>query len=128
MKTVINKILMKIAQSVDSTKVSTARLQSYLMMFPILAMVFVFLVIEIWAFAHTINAGKDYRLSNEIILVFGMMLAHHLSILFSRSKNPSIGDITQDIGSLKTTSTEKTSTETVTTENTTDETVSTENN
>lgn len=115
MKTVINKILMKIAQSVDGTndKVSTARLQSYLMMFPILAMVFVFLVIEIWAFAHTINAGKDYRLSNEIILVFGMMLAHHLSILFSRAKSTSIGDITLDIDKMKT-PTEKTSTETTT--------------
>lgn len=113
MKKIINKIMTKIAQSLDGSNntVSSVRIQSYLMMFPILAMVFVFLVIEIWAFAHTIHNGKDYKLSNEIILVFGMMLAHHLSILFSRAKSPSIGDITKDIDNL-TTSTEKTSTET----------------
>jgi hypothetical protein len=36
-------------------------------------------------------------LSNEIIVVFGMLLAHHLSILFQRSKPKTISEINNDI-------------------------------
>lgn len=109
MKTIINKILMKIAESVDTqgNTISSVRLQSYIILFPILMMVLVFLIIEIWSFAHAIQHGDEYKLSSEIIIVFGMMLSHHLAILFSRSKSQSIGE-------LKGTSTTETTTETST--------------
>jgi hypothetical protein len=95
MKTIVNSILLKIAESVDGTsnKVSSSRVQSYIILFPILLMVLVFLVIEIWAFGHAIKNGIDYKLSSEIIIVFGMMLSHHLAILFSRTKSQSIAEL-----------------------------------
>jgi fumarate reductase subunit D len=95
MKTIVNSILLKIAESVDGTsnKVSSSRVQSYIILFPILLMVLVFLIIEIWAFGHAIDHGMDYKLSSEIIIVFGMMLSHHLAILFSRTKSQSVAEI-----------------------------------
>lgn len=95
MKTIVNSILLKIAESVDGTsnKVSSSRVQSYIILFPILLMVLVFLIIEIWAFGHAIKNGIDYKLSSEIIIVFGMMLSHHLAILFSRTKSQSIAEL-----------------------------------
>lgn len=95
MKQFIQSILLKIANSVTADNpISSTRVQSYIILFPILIMILVFLVIEMWSFIHAIKNGLPYRLSNEIIVVFGMMLGHHLSILFSRSKSPSIADIT----------------------------------
>ena len=95
MKTIINKILMKIAESVDTqgNTISSVRLQSYIILFPILLMVLVFLIIEIWSFIHAIKHGTEYKLSSEIIIVFGMMLSHHLAILFSRSKSQSVAEL-----------------------------------
>ena len=105
--------LIKLSLNGDSNEVSTARLQSYLIILPILVFLLVFLIIEVWSFGHSINTGKDYHISNEIILIFGMLLAHHLSILFSRSKPTSIADIK---GTIKesTESTNTTTTESVT--------------
>lgn len=60
----------------------------------------VFLIIEIWSFIHAIYTGKEYVLSNEIIVVYGMLLSHHLAILFSRTKS-------QGMAELKGTSTEE---------------------
>lgn len=102
MKTIVNSILLKIAESVDGTsnKVSSSRVQSYIILFPILLMVLVFLIIEIWAFGHAIKNGIDYKLSSEIIIVFGMMLGHHLSILFSRTKTPSITEVKTGIAEI----------------------------
>jgi len=102
MKTIVNSILLKIAESVDGTsnKVSSSRVQSYIILFPILLMVLVFLIIEIWAFGHAIKHGIDYKLSSEIIIVFGMMLGHHLSILFSRTKTPSITEVKTGIAEI----------------------------
>ena len=91
----INGLFTKITKSIDSTDptVSTSRLQSYLILLPIIIMVVVFLVIELWSFIHALSTGKPYVLSNEIIVVFGMLLSHHLGILFSRNKSQSIGEL-----------------------------------
>jgi hypothetical protein len=72
---------------------STIRIQSYLVLAPILLCVLIFLIIEIWSFIHAIKHGNAYRLSNEIIVVFGMTLSHHLAVLFQRTKSQSILDI-----------------------------------
>lgn len=72
---------------------STVRIQSYLILLPILLTMLVFLVIEVWSFIHAIKLGTAYRLSNEIIVVFGMVLSHHLAVLFQRNKSQGIGEI-----------------------------------
>jgi hypothetical protein len=81
----------KISDSIgEHTETSSVRLQSYLVLIPIILMVIVFLMIEIWAFIHAAYIGADYVLSSEIIVVFGMVLSHHLALLFSRSKDGAI--------------------------------------
>ncbi len=91
---VLKKIVDLINSSVDSgTSVSSVRVQSYLIIPMIILFVLTFITIEIWSFAHGINTGKEYHISNEIIVIFGMMLSHHLAILFSRSKSQSRKDL-----------------------------------
>ena len=91
---IISKILNKIALSLlPSSKISTNRIQSYILLLPILCMSVIFTGIEVYQFFHCINSDKDYYLSAEIIIVFGMILSHHLAILFSRSKSQSINEI-----------------------------------
>lgn len=72
---------------------SSARIQSYLVLAPILLMVLVVVGIEITSFGIAMYAAKTYVMSNEFIIVFGMTLSHHLAILFSRSKSQSITEI-----------------------------------
>jgi len=95
MKSLINRMLLKIAQSIDGNNnaTSSVRLQSYIILFPIVFTILIFLAIEIWAFIHAIKTDKEYKLSSEIIIVFGMTLSHHLAILFSRTKSQSIAEI-----------------------------------
>lgn len=88
--------LIKTSLNGNSNDVSTARLQSYLIVLPILLMIIAFLFIEIWSFGHSIKTGKEYHLSNEIIIIFGMNLSHHLAILFSRNKSQSVKELNND--------------------------------
>lgn len=89
-----NTIFNKISHSVDtSNSVSTSRVQTYMIIVPIIIMVFTFLIIEMWSFIHAIKVDKEYRLSNEIIVVFGMVLSHHLAILFNRTKSQSLKEL-----------------------------------
>jgi len=96
MRTILNKIMTKVAMSIDGSTntVSSVRVQSYLVLLPVILMVLVFLIIEIWSFIHAIRSDGDYKLSSEIIIVFGMMLSHHLAVLFSRTRSQSIKEIT----------------------------------
>lgn len=80
---------------------SSTRYQSYLILLPILLMIFVTTGIELTSFIIAMYHAKAYVLSNEFIIVFGMVLAHHLSILFSRTKNPSISEVNQSITDIK---------------------------
>ncbi len=90
----INKILNKISLSVLSdNKNSSSRIQSYILLAPILAMTLIFIIIEVWQFIHCINIGKDYYISSEIIIIFGMILSHHLALVFSRKNSQSIKEI-----------------------------------
>lgn len=84
----IKKIFNKISLSVDGTNnvVSTNRVQSYFIMIPALIMVFSIIIIEIINAIISWNTGKPYTISNEFIVVFGMTLSHHLTVLFNRNK------------------------------------------
>lgn len=97
MRQFIQSVLLKIANSVASDNtVSSTRVQSYIILLPILIMVLTFVIIEMWSFFHAIKIGVEYKLSSEIIIVFGMILSHHLAILFSRTKSQSIGELKGD--------------------------------
>lgn len=95
MNQLITRIFAVIRKSLDgnSNEVSTARTQSYLVLVPILMMVFVVLGIEISSFIYALHLAKTYIISNEFIIVFGMVLSHHLAILFSRNKSQSIKEL-----------------------------------
>jgi len=98
MKQFIQSVLLKIANSVASDNlVSSTRVQSYIILLPILIMVITFLIIEMWSFIHAIKNGVEYKLSSEIIIVFGMILSHHLAILFSRTKSQSVAELKGDV-------------------------------
>jgi uncharacterized membrane protein YwaF len=106
MKNLFN--LIKLSLNGQNHDVSAARLQSYLIILPILLLVITFLLIEIWSFMHSIQTlpNTPYHLSNEIIIIFGMLLAHHLSILFSRNKPTSITDVKSSITTISGVTTE----------------------
>lgn len=95
MRNLIFKLLQFIKKSLNgySEEFSSTRLQSYIILFPILAMILVVISIEIFSFGHAIWFDKPYVLSNEFIITFGMILSHHLAILFSRKKSQSIDEI-----------------------------------
>lgn len=99
MRTVFKKIVDLINTSVDSqTSISSVRVQSYLIVPMIILFVMTFIMIEIWSFVHGIRTGGNYAISNEIIIIFGMMLSHHLAILFSRSKSQSMKELKEGDG------------------------------
>lgn len=120
MRQIIQTILLKIASSVNSnTPVSSVRVQSYIMMLPILLMVAVFVIIELAAFIHSVRKDNEYHISNEIIVIFAMNLSHHLAILFSRSKSQGLAELSGTATSeTTTTETTNTNTEVVTKEKT----------
>ncbi len=94
MKQFINKIFSKIALSVlIDNQHSTPRIQSYIVLLPILFMTLIFVIIEVWSFIHSITCGADYHISSEILVVFGMLLSHHLAIIFSRKKSQGIEEL-----------------------------------
>ena len=70
----------------DNTKSST-RLQSYLVLVPVILTSFIFVIIEIVNAILTWNTGKIYSPTNQIIIAYSMILAHHISVLFSRQKS-----------------------------------------
>lgn len=93
MKKFIQSILLRIANSVVADNpTSSTRVQSYIILFPILLSVMVFLIIEMWSFIHAIKCGTAYHLSNEIIIIFGMILAHHITIIYGRTKSNETND------------------------------------
>lgn len=94
MKQFINKVFSKITLSVTTgNNHSSVRIQSYIVLLPILFMTLIFVIIEVWSFIHSISCGSTYHISNEIIAVFAMLLSHHLAIVFSRKKSQGIDEL-----------------------------------
>lgn len=89
LKSAINSINKLIVRSVTTDAVSATRISSYLILAPIQLMIFVVILIEMSSFIHSLWTDGEYVLSNEFIITFGMVLSHHLAILFSRSKSQS---------------------------------------
>ena len=94
MKQLFTKLFEKIGFSIKEGNVySSVRLQSFIILLPILLMTFTFIGFEITTFAMCIYLGKAYYISSEIIVIFGMILSHHLALVFSRKKSQSIAEI-----------------------------------
>ncbi|TXG82223.1 MAG: hypothetical protein E6R13_05340 [Spirochaetes bacterium] len=94
MKQFIQKILSRIAlSSIEGNNHSSARIQSYIILVPILVMCLIFVGFEATNFGICLYTGKPYVISTEIIVIFGMILSHHLAILFSRKKSQGIDEI-----------------------------------
>jgi len=97
MKQIFTKFFEKIGFSIQEGNLhSSTRLQSYIILTPILLMTLIFIGFEITTFGVCIYSGTIYKISTEIIVIFGMLLSHHLAILFSRKKSQSIQDIKGD--------------------------------
>ena len=88
MKTFIRKILSFVKMSLTSdNSVSSTRIQSYFLLFAILLMSLVFVSIELCRFIISIHSGIPFVISTQFITMFISLLAHHLSVLMSRSKS-----------------------------------------
>ena len=83
-----NKLLGMIPKSVKDkfNKISSVRIQAYLLFGAIIGFAFFFLGIEITsAIIAWINTGT-YALSSEILIVFGSLLTHHIALVFNKRK------------------------------------------
>lgn len=81
-----NKFLSIVRKSIDyNTMESSTRIQGYLIIALIYLMVFIFCAIEMTSFINSVFIlHKAYAISNEIIIIFSAVLAHHLGILFNK--------------------------------------------
>lgn len=93
-KVLFDKINLSI---LSNNNTSSSRLQGYLVLVPILVMCYTFLGIEITSFIIAMVHGKTYVLSSEIVIVFGMMLSHHLALVFSKRKSAKNVDASEPV-------------------------------
>jgi hypothetical protein len=67
-------------------KESSARISSYFVLAFIILNSLAFMVIEIVNAAVKWNAGETYTIPTEHIWIFGLILSHHLGLLFYKSR------------------------------------------
>lgn len=65
----------------NSTKESSTRILAYTFSFIICVFLFIFLGIEISNAIYSLKNQEIYHLTNEILIVFGSILAHKLTLL-----------------------------------------------
>lgn len=65
----------------NSTKESSTRILAYAFSFIICVFLFTFLGIEISNAIYSLKNQEIYHLTNEILIVFGSILAHKLTLL-----------------------------------------------
>lgn len=81
-RNIFKKISDFIAKSViKEGQVSSSRMSSYFILGSILTTTLLFIVIEIVNASIIWKTGAAYIIPSEHIVVFGMMLAHHLTLL-----------------------------------------------
>lgn|ERR1035437_10079754 len=90
----IKKILSFVKMSLtNDNNISSTRIQSYLLLFAILTMILGAIIIEVWSFIHAISHGIPFTISTPFLTIFIATLAHHLSVLFQRTKSQSVGEL-----------------------------------
>ena len=82
----IIKIILYTLNGKDNTK-SSVRLQSYFVLLPILIISGLFIIIEAVNAILSWKTGTKYIPTNEFLGAYAMLLAHHISVLFSRQKS-----------------------------------------
>lgn len=82
----IIKIILYTLNGKDNTK-SSVRLQSYFVLLPILIISVLFIIIEAVNAILSWKVGSKYIPTNEFLGAYAMLLAHHISVLFSRQKS-----------------------------------------
>jgi len=90
------KVIMKFIKSIvdrirNSTndhlgKASSTRISSYIILSVICSNVLVFMVIDVVNAAIMWNKGETYTVPSESIWIFGLLLSHHLGLLFHKKK------------------------------------------
>lgn len=80
------KVWNKIGLSVSSDKTSSIRIQAFILLMPVVLASLVFISIELINAIIAWKTNVSYVPSNESIILYGMILSHHISVLFSRSK------------------------------------------
>ena len=82
MRKIFNKILAYIGKSITKDgKVSSTRVASYFILSGILTSIAIFASVEIVNAIVIWKQGLYYVIPNEHIVIFGMVLAHHLTLL-----------------------------------------------
>ncbi len=86
--TLYKRAVNAIGRSLDGTseKTSSVRIQAYVLLIPVLLASLVFVSIEAVNAIVAWNNQVAYVPSNESIIIFGMILSHHISVLFTRTK------------------------------------------
>lgn len=87
-KIFFSRLFNAIGRSLDGTseKTSSVRIQAYVLLIPVLLASLVFVSIEAVNAIIAWNNQIAYVPSNESIIIFGMILSHHISVLFTRTK------------------------------------------
>jgi len=65
---------------------SSSRIQGYLLLIPVLLFSLSIVGIEISEYVSCAKQNKEYSMDSQTLIAFGMVLSHHLSLVFSRSK------------------------------------------
>lgn len=81
------KVLEKMSMSAYDKfgKMSHIRVSSYIVLFPIIINSFVFMLIEMLNMIKLWHKDEAYVIPVSHITIFGMILAHHISILFYKN-------------------------------------------
>lgn len=97
-RNIFKKIFDFIAKSViKEGQVSSSRISSYFILGSILTTTLLFVIIEAVNASILWSAGAPYVMPNEHIVIFGMMLAHHLTLLgINKSSETKIEKSIQD--------------------------------
>jgi len=86
------KILKSISDKISKSlkdhlgKESSTRISSYFILSLISLNVIVFMVIDVVNAAIKWNLGEVYTIPSETIWIFGLLLSHHLGLLFHKKK------------------------------------------
>jgi hypothetical protein len=101
-KEITAKFISYIEESVKSdSKISSTRIQTYIMMISVILSTAAFLAIEI---ANAVVAwfnNKPYVISSESIIIFGMILSHHLGMMFSKPKSYNPDDFNTQVDKIE---------------------------
>jgi hypothetical protein len=103
-----------VEKAANVSKISHTRVSSYIILGSILTNSLIFMGIEVTNAVMMYKQLKTYTVPTEHIFIFGMILSHHIALLFTKEKT-FVPTTTYDLGTLKGESTRTTTATTATT-------------